>query len=234
MIKSLICALLLPLLSPGPVELPEDSDETLKGLVFVAHLNLVADVPFRYGWLTYEAALGEGLDPLDLATILISEKSGPDYDFSVEASLKRNSFKWDTRAKGRDGEIGLFQTTNFWRKHHNRKRGTNWTSEEAYDPAINAKLAAYELATNYESHEKCKSEKWTYHITVAHYKCAPKSRDIAGQCRFAQKKWLKIRHSLGFYESPDLRVAVKPFKELLEKNRKKAERYTKKMMGQNP
>jgi hypothetical protein len=159
-------------------------------VLFALHLYVVADVPPEYGALVYEAALQEGVHPYDLGAVLISEKSGPDYDFSLLTTLADDTtWDWDTEAQGSDGEVGLFQLA----PRHASKAGYKAGDLDEAEP--NIRTAAVVVRYNHERHEKhgdtgCVS-------FIAHWKCAPSARrDTSGRCAYAQAKWQMLRVSL--------------------------------------
>lgn len=178
-------------------------------LLFALHLNVVADVPFEYGVRVYLAAQEFSLDPYDLAATLISEHSGPDYDFSVYNSAGyRYEFDYETTSLGRhtkkgEKERGLFQVKPNWVHVANGKLGTAWTKDDLFDPAINIRIGAFVVSENMASHEGCPSKARdrgltdTLHSWTAHFKCGRSARDdLRGRCRTAQRKWDKLRGSL--------------------------------------
>lgn len=192
----------------------------VQGAVFVTHIYFVGNVPPEYGWYVYEAAKKEGVDPLDLAAVLISENSGPDKDFSIQGALHRPyKLDYETTAEGKAGERGLFQVIPYWGK----KAG--FPEEDLFDPQVNAEVAAFVVATNKQSHIKCKQRKYNYHTWIAHYKCARVDRDsLEGFCRFKQNKWWRLRASLDAVLSPDFAGIAEAQQETLDKVQRRAQR----------
>lgn len=180
-------------------------------VLFALHLYVVADVPPEYGALVFEAALEEGIDPYDLGAVLISEKSGPDYDFSLLSALSSDTvYTWETDAEGSAGERGLFQLVG----RHAYKTGHQ--PEDLLEPKPNILTAASVVRHNHERHERCGEN--SVHDWIAHFKCAPAARDyLRGQCRYAQVKWTYLRHSLTSVFKPDFKAIKKAYKRRLKK-----------------
>lgn len=194
-----------------------ESTEWVGKEFFATYLSFAVDFPYEYGLLVHDSASSRGIDPWDLAAVLISEKSGPDYDFSIEGSIKQyGTFKWDNSNVGQEGEVGFFQIKERWA----RKAG--YKGDELYKEEVNIDVAGYVVSENMNSHEKCKSQKGTYHDWIAHYKCAKSDRNkFEGFCRFKQENWERIRESLGKVMSPDFKEINKNMKNRIEKKRKK-------------
>lgn len=194
-----------------------EESETEQASAFMSlYLEFVADVPREYGASIYLSAVNHGVDPWDLAAVMISEKSGPDYDFSIEGGHKRHgTYHWDNTVVGQEGEIGFFQIKPRWA----RKAG--YKADDLYDPYINIDVAGYVVATNMKSHEKCEKSHVTYHDWIAHYKCGKSDRNkFEGFCRFKQDNWLRIRESLGSVFSPDFKAINKGIKDELSAKQK--------------
>jgi hypothetical protein len=193
----------------------------VEGFVYVAHLNLVATIPIEYGWYLFNAALKTGLDPLDLAAVLISEHSGPDKDFSLVGGISRDYYEdYEVDAEGKAGEVGMFQTMPWWAK----KAG--FTQEDLKDPEKSIQIGAFVVKNNQESHsQKCEKQRYVWHTWIAHYKCARKDRDLLeGFCRYKQNKWWQLRISLGSITTPDFKAIKKAQKKALKDIQKKAYR----------
>ena len=186
--------------------------EYLQGLGFVLSLEARADLPYEYGWNTWRAARAEGVDPVELATLLVTEKSGPDIDFSVEGFLRKSyTYSWDPDAEGALEERGLFQVAPTWAV----KAG--FQPSELWEPEVNARVAAFVLRSAHESHAKCeiraraRAQKTglpyiMLHTHVAHWKCHKSARDSReGMCYDSQKKFQKTRASLVSSRSPSFR-----------------------------
>lgn len=224
-VASLLSKVIILMASSVGISSPTTVEETtsiLERSFFVAHLQMVADVPPEYGRYVYDAAIEEGIDPTDLAAILISEKSGPDKDFSLEGAHKRPyDFEYTPHAEGAAGEKGLFQVMPRWA----RKAG--YTEEDLHDPEKSAKIAAYVVKTNQESHKDCEKRAYNFHTWVAHYKCARVDRDVIDPenfCRFKQMKFEQLRISLDSVESPDFKSIREKHQKRLRKVQKRAEK----------
>lgn len=187
-------------------------------LLFALHLYAVADLPPEYGAMIYDAAEEERIDPYDLAAVLISEKSGRDRDFSIEASFRRSySFEWDPLAHGDDDERGLAQL----KPRHAKKAG--FVADQLWEPWPNIRTAAAVVAVNQESHETCESRRFNWHRWIAHYKCGPASRDgIDTRCYWSQRKWLYVRTSLVSIRSPDFKAMAKQERKTLNEKLERA------------
>jgi len=187
-------------------KLPYENE--VREYLFSIHLFLVADVPYEYGLYTYRAAKSLDEDPYDLASLLISEHSGRDDDFSFEGSKGYHyTFDYDPSSVGSGGEIGLYQLKPRWARKAAKFYSTDWKAQDLYDPEINTKAAAYVMYQLKKNHlEDCDGEN-SWHTWTAHYKCARKSRDdLRGRCRFAQRKWDKVRFSLVNFGSADTKA----------------------------
>lgn len=211
-----------------PTSLPYEGE--VKRFLFAQHLFDVADVPHEYGFYTYDAALEIGEDPYDLAALLISEHSGPDLDFSYEGSKAYPyTFTYSPDSEGSGGEIGLYQLKPRWARKAAKFYGTDWKAEDLYDPEINTKAAAYVMHQLKKNHrEDCGPQENSLHTWSAHYKCARKSRDdLRGRCRWAQKKYEKLRYSLSDFGDTDTKAIGKAHNERLRKLLKKKMRSNK-------
>jgi len=200
---------------------PKTGWTVAKGAFFVAHLKAAADLPQEYGWYIFEAATDEGVDPKDLASILISENSGPTLDFSLEGSTQRHFvMDYSPHEVGSEGERGLFQVGSMW------AHAAGYKGDDLFDPESSARIAAWVIHNNQERHiEKCESQRYSYHTWIAHYKCAPEERDLFdGTCRFKQKKWHKLRMSLDAVASPDFDAIGHQQEKTIAKTRRKAAR----------
>lgn len=182
---------------------PNQNREFVNPDLFAFYLNYTTEFPFEHGLLVHQSAVSRDIDPWDLAAVLISEKSGPEYDFSIEARWKkrRRSLRWDNSVVGREGEIGYFQIKERW------ARLAGYRGDDLYDPEINIDVAGFVVQKNRESHERCRSRSGSranYHGWIAHYKCGREDRDkFDGFCRFKQNQYYRIRESLGRISSPN-------------------------------
>jgi len=204
-----IALFLAAVVMPAQDHQHQEAAEYLQGLGFVVALEARADLPYEYGWHTWHAAHAEAVDPVELATFLVTEKSGPDMDFSVVGALnKPYTYKWDPKAEGAAKERGLFQLAPTWARKAGFKRDQLW------DPAVNARVAAFVLRKAHESHKKCEHRARKYakknglpytmlHTYVAHWKCGRDSRDDReGRCYDSQKKLKKTMASMTAIRTP--------------------------------
>ncbi len=178
---------------------------------FSKYINYVADVSIENSELIFETAKKYEIDHWDLAAVMISEKSGPDYDFSLEGASKRDyDYDWDNSVVGKEGEIGYFQIKPYWA----RKAG--YKGDDLFDEKINIDVAGFVVWHNMNSHKKCE-KKVNYHEWIAHYKCGKSDRNkFNGFCRFKQNQWHRIRYSLGKKDSPDFKKFNKELKKDLD------------------
>jgi hypothetical protein len=192
--------------------------DQVRGAMFATHVNFVADVPIEFGWHLWDASAEYGLDPLDLAAVMISEESGPDRDFSQEGKQRRRyTFDYETDDVGAAGEVGLFQVVPRWAK----KAG--YEVDDRFDPRKSAFIGAYTVRAAHTSHEDCEARRYNYHTWIAHYKCARVDRDdFEGFCRFKQNKWWQLRTSLDSVQSPDFKAIKKSQDAVLKKVQRRA------------
>jgi len=196
-------------------------------LAFLVHLLVAAEVPVDVSAHTWEAARAQGVDPYDLAAFLISEHSGPDFDFSVQTALASGGYgvTYDLDSVGSAGELGVYQQEPYWVRKASKALKTEWTKEDLLDLEVNTKVAAYQLWHAQDKHARA-CGKDSLHTWVAHLKCARKARNqVKGQCRYAQRKYEKLRYSLGAVLTPDLRAVGsehnKRVRELVRKDEKR-------------
>lgn len=204
--------------------------EELQRFFFTHHLYIVADVPHEYGYYAYDAALVVGEDPYELASLLISEHSGPDVDFSYEGSKEYSyTFSYSPTSEGKGGEIGLYQLKPRWAAKAGKFYGEDWKASDLYDPEINTRVAAFLLKHLKESHaRKCGDQESSFHTWIAHYKCDQKSRDdLRGRCRWAQRKWDKVYLSLQDFGKANVKEIGKAHNERLRKLLEGQERKNK-------
>jgi len=213
---------------------PEGLVASLQEVIFVAHLEAVAEVPREIGHYTWQAARAIGEDPLELAALLISEHSGPAIDFSFETTLANggHGVTYELDSVGSRGEVGLFQQDAFWVRKANKHYGTDWKEEDLYDPWVNTQIAAYQMRSAKRRHaKKCEGKRSNLHTWVAHWKCATKARNaIRGQCRWAQQKYEKLLYSLTQYETPNLKEVGKEHNKVLRERMKQYEKSRKRRL----
>ena len=155
--------------------------------LFALHLLIIAGISPEISTEMWLAARHYGVEPYDLAAVLISEHSSYDADFSIMTSIARgHPYKWPVDREGQAGELGLFQVQARWA----RKAG--FEADDRADPIASAWIAAYVIHTAQDSHSKCSDPN---HDWIAHWKGGDRDA-LTGQSRFAQSKWSIIRQSI--------------------------------------
>lgn len=157
--------------------------------LFALHLFVVAGIPPEISHHVWESSLHHDVHPYDTAATLISEHSGPQWDYSLLSA--DHSIDWTAR-DGADGETGLMQVMPRWYK----AAGADTADTSA---ATNIDVAAYVIAQAQASHaDGSKARHW-----VEHYKCKRSARGTqCGQCGYASRKWQRIRASLTRITTP--------------------------------
>lgn len=126
--------------------------------LFAIHMTMAAQIDPDVAVMVYDAAQEEGVDPYDVAAVMISEESGPDWDFSLVAAAGRReagiSFGYEHDEVGGLGEMGYFQVAPRWGKLWAKDRGIEASSVDLHDAKTNIQVGAYVWRRALESHAK--------------------------------------------------------------------------------
>lgn len=213
-----------------PVASAQDpvGDSWMSAVFFSIHVHFAADVPLEYGVYAFQAAAAVDIDPYDLVALLVTEHTGEESNFSIYTSVGRHARpRYPEDEVGKGGEIGLYQQKPNWVGRANKYYGTSWKSDDLYDPWINTKVAAYQVMHAIEKHSRaCTSS--SLHDWTAHWKCSLDSRDaLTGQCRYAQRKYHKVRTSMTSVLPVDTKEVGKEYNAAVRRKLDKDQRNNK-------
>jgi hypothetical protein len=184
-------------------------------VMFVRHLQSVANIDAISARALHEAAEHFELDPFDLATTCITEHTGSVWDLSILGALRRNKPIAYTNRDGAAGEVGLCQISPTWlAKLRANVPELVDVSEETLrtDPSTNALAAAFVVSEAIRRHSLHGDDDPVAgpHPWWAHYKCAPyRASDPTsgrgykcGTCGYSKRKWQRVRHSISRITPP--------------------------------
>jgi hypothetical protein len=142
----------------GPIKEDWDMIEIAIRTLFALHLTMAAQIEPEVGVMVYDAALEEGVDPYDVAAVMISEESGPDWDFSLVTAARRRTagiyLGYEYDEVGQMGEMGYFQVAPRWGKLWAKERGLEPDTVDLHDEKTNIQVGAFVWRKALESHAK--------------------------------------------------------------------------------